>query len=90
MPGAVGRRQIAPGTARAGAKEHRLARLAIGHRLGEAFFALGPREDRFDLPPLRFAQPVKPAGVGRRHDRIVHAGKIIDGSPGFNLIVNTA
>jgi hypothetical protein len=71
-------------------KEHRLARLAVGHLLGKAFFAVGPRENRFDLPPLLLAKPVKPAGVGRRHDRIVHAGKIIDGYFGFNLIVNTA
>jgi hypothetical protein len=69
-------------------KEHRLARLAIGHFLGETFFAVGPREHRFDLLPLLLAKPVKPAGVGRRHDRMVHAGKIIDGSLGFNLIVN--
>jgi hypothetical protein len=71
-------------------KAHRLARLAIGHRLGKAFFAVGPREHRFDLPPLLLAKPVKPARVGRRHNRVVHAGKIIDVSPGFNLIVNTA
>ena len=89
VPGPVDRRQIAPGAARAGAEEYRLARLAIGHFLGEAFFAVGPREHRFDLSPLRLTKPVKPAGVGRRHDRIVHAGKIIDGSLGFNLIVNT-
>jgi hypothetical protein len=71
-------------------KEHRLARLAIGHRLGKAFFAVGPREHRFDLPPLRLAKPIKPALVGRHHDRVVHAGKIIDLNLGFNLIVNTA
>jgi hypothetical protein len=71
-------------------KEHRLTGLAIGHCLGKAFFAVGPREHRFDLLPLLLTKPVKPARVGRRHDRMVHAGKIIDGSPGFNLIVNTS
>ena len=71
-------------------KEHRLADLAIGHFLSEAFFAVGPREHRFDLLPLRLAKPVKPARVGRRHDRVIHAGKIRGVSPGFNLIVNTA
>jgi hypothetical protein len=90
VPRAVNGRQIAPGTTRAGAEEHRLAHLAIGHLLGKAFLAVGPREHRFDLPPLRLTKPVKPARVGRRHDRIVHAGKIMDISPGFNLIVNTA
>ena len=71
-------------------KEHCLAGLAIGHRLGKAFFAVGPREHRFDLAPLRLAKPVKPAVVGRRHNRLIHAGKIMDVSLGFNLIVNTA
>jgi len=71
-------------------KEHRLAGLAIGHCLGKALVAVGPREHRFDLPPLRLSKPVKPARVGRRHNRVVHAGKIMDVSPGFNLIVNTA
>jgi hypothetical protein len=70
-------------------KEHRLARRAIGHLLGKALVAVGPRENCFDLLPLLLAKPVKPTGVGRRHDRIVHAGKIIDGNLGFNLIVNT-
>src|SRR4051794_20860393 len=32
----------------------------------------------------------KPAMVSRRHDRVVHASKIIDVSLGFNLIVNKA
>jgi hypothetical protein len=58
--------------------------------LGKAFFAVGPREHRFNLPPLLLAKPVKPALVGRRHNRVVHAGKIIDVTPRFNLIVNTA
>ena len=89
VPRAVGRRQIAPGTARAGAEEHRLARLGVGHRLGKALVAVGPRENRFDLPPLLLTKPVKPAVVGRRNDRVVHARKIIDISLGFNLIVNT-
>jgi hypothetical protein len=71
-------------------KEHRLADLAIGHLLSEAFFAVRPREHRFDLPPLRLTKPVKPARVGRRHNRVIHAGKIMDVRPGFNLIVNTA
>jgi hypothetical protein len=90
VPRPVDRRQVAPGATRAGAEEHRLAGLAVGHCLGEAFLAVGPRENGFDLLPLRFAKPVKPAGVGRRHDRIIHAGNIIDRSLGFNLIVNTA
>jgi hypothetical protein len=90
VPGPVGRRQIAPGTARAGAEEHRLTRLAIGHLLGKALLAVGPRENRFDLLPLLLTKPVKPALVGRRHNRVVHASKIIDVSLGFNLIVNTA
>jgi hypothetical protein len=71
-------------------KEHGLADLAIGHLLGKALLAIGPRENCFDLPPLRLTKPVKPARVGRRHDWVIHAGKIIDVSPGFNLIVNTA
>jgi hypothetical protein len=58
--------------------------------LSKAFFAVGPREHRFDLLPLFLAKPVKPARVGRRHDRVIHAGKIMDVSPGFILIVNTA
>jgi hypothetical protein len=58
--------------------------------LGKAFFAVRPRENRFDLPPLLLTKPVKPALVGRRHDRVVHAGKITDLNLGFNLIVNTA
>jgi hypothetical protein len=90
VPRPIGRRQIAPGTTRARAEEHRLARLAIGHFLGEAFFAVGPRKNRFDLPPLRLTEPVKPALVGRRHSRVIHAGKIVDVNLGFNLIVNTA
>jgi hypothetical protein len=90
VPRPVGRRQVAPGAAGAGAEKHRLAGLAVGHFLGKAFFAVGPREHRFDLAPLRLTKPVKPAGVGRRHDRMVHAGKIMDVSLGFNLIVNTA
>ena len=49
-----------------------------------------PRENRFNLLPLLLAKPVKPAVVGRRHHSIVHAGKIIDVTFGFNLIVNTA
>jgi hypothetical protein len=57
--------------------------------LGKAFVAVGSRENRFDLLPLLLAKPVKPALVGRRHDRMVHAGKIIDVGPEFNLIVNT-
>jgi hypothetical protein len=89
VPGPVDGRQIAPGAARAGAEEHCLAGLTIGHCLGKAFVAVGPRKNRFDLAPLLFAKPVKPALVGRRHDRMIHAHKIIDVSPGFNLIVNT-
>jgi hypothetical protein len=90
VPRPVGRRQVAPGATGAGAEEHRLAGLAVGHLLGEAFFAVGPREHRFDLLPLLLVKPVKPAGVGRRHDRMIHAGNIIDRNLGFNLIVNTA
>jgi len=89
VPRAVDGRQIAPGATRAGAEEHGFAGLAIGHGLGKAFFAVGPGEHRFDLAPLLVAKPVKPAGVGRRHDPVIHAGKIIDVSPHFNLIVNT-
>jgi hypothetical protein len=89
VPWTVDRRQITPGTTRACAEEHRFARLAIGHRLGKALFAMRARENRFDLLPLRLAKPVKPAVVGRRHHSIVHAGKIIDVTFGFNLIVNT-
>ena len=90
VPGPVDGRQIAPGTARACAEEHRLADLAIGHLLGKALLAVGPREHRFDLLPLLLAKPVKPARVGRRHDRVIHAGKIMDISLEFKLIVNTA
>jgi hypothetical protein len=90
VPRTVDRRQITPRTARACAEEHRFARLAIGHLLGKALFTLGPREHRFDLLPLLLAKPVKPAGVGRRHHSMVHPGKIIDVTFGFNLIVNTA
>jgi hypothetical protein len=88
VPRPVDRRQIAPGTARACTEEHRFAGLAIGHGLGKAFFALGPRENRFDLLPLLLAKPVKPAVVGRRHHSLVHAGKIINVNLEFNLIVN--
>jgi hypothetical protein len=90
VPRTVDRRQITPRTARACAEEHRFARLAIGHLLGKALFAMRPRENRFNLLPLLLAKPVKPAVVGRRHHSIVHAGKIIDVTFGFNLIVNTA
>jgi hypothetical protein len=90
VPRPVDRRQIAPGTARAGAEEHGFAGLAIGHLLGKALFTLGPREHRFDLLPRWLAKPVKPAGVGRRPHSMVHAGKIMDVAFEFNLIVNTA
>ena len=90
VPRTVDRRQITPRTARACAEEHRFARLAIGHLLGKALFAMRPRENRFNLLPLLLAKPVKPAVVGRRHHSMVHPGKIIDVTFGFNLIVNTA
>src|SRR5918911_1812996 len=79
VPRPIDRRQVAPGTARAGAEEHRLARLAIGHFLRKALLAVRSREHRFNLPPLFLAKPVKPARVGRHHDRVIHAGKIIEG-----------
>jgi hypothetical protein len=88
VPRPVGRRQVAPGTTRAGAEEHRFARLAIGHFLGKALVALGPRKHPFDLLPLWLAKPVKPAVVGRRHHCVFHAGKIMEVNLEFNLIVN--